>query len=211
LPVDEPIRLGASDVPEGRPFAHPDRTADDLVSILGMARTLRRILAWPSTSPAHPSPYTLEVGNEVAPHRVIICDDAALRTESAPPFVGFFALKRPGLDNAPLTEVDDQLVLEFPRHPGILSYSSIALPDGNWGNLIVLRSVADGERWREGERHAWAARELAPAHYSSVRLHSGRFPGGLLSGLEPVLLRTRYFDYRVSSPWRAERVLGAGD
>jgi len=210
LLVDEPIRLGASDVPGGRPFAHPDRTADDLVSILEMTRTLRRILTGPSTSAARSRPYTLQAGNEVAPHRVIICDDAALRMESAPSFVGFFALKRPGLDHAPLTRVDDQLVLEFPRHPGILSYSSIALPDGNWGNLIVLRSVADGERWREGERHAWAVRELAPAHYSSVRLHQGRVPGGVLSGLEPVLLRTRYFDYATSSPWRAERVV-AGD
>jgi hypothetical protein len=102
--------------------------------------------------------------------------------------------------------VDDQLVSELPQHPGILSYSSIALADGNWGNLIILRSPADGERWRDGERHAWAARELAPAHYSSVRLHSGQFAGGLLFGREPVLLRTRYWDYDVSPAWRAERV-----
>ena len=111
-------------------------------------------------------------------------------------FVGFFGIKRLGFDHTPLTQVDDQLVTELPRHAGILSYSSIALADGNWGNLIILRSSADGERWREGERHAWAARELAPAHYSSVRLHNGQFAGRLLSDREPVLLRTRYWDTR---------------
>src|SRR5262249_9217274 len=173
--MDHFIRLGAAEVPDGRAFAHPDRTSDDLVSIRDMAAMLRRILAGSTTLPTHPRPLTLEAGDEAHPHRVIICDEAALRKESAPPFVGFFALKRPGLDHAELARVDDQLVGEFPRHPGVLSYSSIALPDGNWGNLIVLRSTADGERWREGDRHARAARELAPAHYSVVRLHNGQF------------------------------------
>ena len=203
--MDEPIRLGASEVPVGRAFAHPARTLDDFVSIGEMAATLRRILDDRSTQS---SPLTLEAGDETHPHRVIVCDAASLRKESTPSFVGFFGIKRPGLDHAPLTQVDDQLVTELPQHPGILSYSSIALPDGNWGNLIVLRTSADGERWRDGERHAWAARELAPAHYSSVRLHVGQFGGGLLSGREPALLRTRYWDYTASPAWRAERVLG---
>lgn len=206
--MDELVRLGASEVPAGRAFAHPVCTVDDLVSIRGMAATLRQILDGRSTRfvPAHP--LTLEAGDETHPHRVIVCDAAALRKASMPSFVGFFAIKRLGLDHAPLTEVDDQLVTELPQHPGILSYSSIALADGNWGNLIILRSSADGERWRDGERHAWAVRVLAPAHYSSVRMHSGQFAGGLRSGREPVLLRTRYWDYEPSPAWRAERVLG---
>jgi len=151
-------------------------------------------------------PVTLEAGDETYPHRVILCDAAALGEAPMPSFVGFFGVKRPGLDHARLTEVDDQLATELTQHPGILSYSSIALDDGNWGNLIILRASDDGERWREGERHAWAARELAPAHYSSVRLHNGQFAGGLLAGREPVLLRTRYWDYEESPAWRAERV-----
>lgn len=170
-----------------------------------MAATLRRTLDDRSVAAR---PLILEAGDETHPHRVIVCDATALRKASFPSFVGFFAIKRLGLDHAPLTQVDDQLVTELPHHPGILSYSSIALADGNWGNLIILRSSADGERWRDGERHAWAARELAPAHYSSVRLHDGQFAGGLRSGREPVLLHTRYWDYEASPAWRAERVLG---
>lgn len=170
-----------------------------------MVAVLRRILNGGAARPAQARPLTMEVGDQARPHRVIICDDDALRTESAPTLVGFFAQKRFGLDHARLTEVDDQLVAEFPRHPGILSYSSIALSDGDWGNLVILRSSSDGQRWREGDRHAWAARDLAPAHYRSVRLHNGWLPGGLLSEADPVLLRTRYWDYEAG--WRAERVL----
>jgi hypothetical protein len=33
------------------------------------------------------------------------------------------------------------------------------------------------------------------------------FPGGLLSGADPVLVRTRYHDFRGPAPWRAERRL----
>ena len=201
--MDEPIRLDASEVPAGRAFAHPACTLDDLVSIRQMAATLCWILGDRSILSC---PLTLEAGDETHPHRVILCDATALREASMPSFVGFFAIKRSGPDHARLTQVDDQLVTELPQHPGILSYSSIALADGNWGNLIILRSSADGERWRDGERHAWAARELAPAHYSSVRLHNGQFAGRLLSGCEPVLRRTRYWDYDMSPAWQSARV-----
>jgi hypothetical protein len=206
--VNQPLRLAVSEVPVGRAFAHPARTVNDVVSIRHMSWALRRILDSRSTLSFRARPLMLEVGDEAHPHRVVICDDDALETEPTPCFVGFFAIKRPWVDHALLTQVDDQLITEFPQHPGVLSYSSIALTDGNWGNLIVLRASSDGDRWRDGARHAWAARHLAPAHYVSVRLHNGLFFGGLRSGLEPVLLRTRYWDYRTSPPWRAERVLG---
>jgi hypothetical protein len=205
--VDDFPRLGPLEAPAGRAFTHPDRTADDMVSIREMAATLRRLLEGPAPLPARPRPLTREQGHGRLGHRVIVCDDGALRAEPRPAIVGFFAEKRVGPDHARLTEVDDELVREFPRHPGILSYSSIELPDGNWGNMIVLRSTDDGDRWREGDRHAWAARELAPAHYTVVRLHHGVIPGGILSGREPLLTRTRYFDYHGESPWRAERAL----
>ncbi len=78
------------------------------------------------------------------------------------------------MDPAPLTRTDDELILEFPGHPGIPSYSSL---------------------------------ELAPRHYRVVRLHHGLFPGSLLSGGGPVLVRTRYYDDGGPEPWRAEREL----
>ena len=83
---------------------------------------------------------------------------------------------------APLTAMDDELIGEFPAHPGVLSYSSLELDDGDWGNLILLDGDGARQRWREGERHAYAARELAPRHYTDVRLHQGVLPGGVGAG-----------------------------
>ncbi len=111
------------------------------------------------------------------------------------------------MDPAPLTAADDELILEFPWHPGILSYSSLEFRDGNWGNLIVVDPPEARDHWRTSDKHAWAARELAPRHYTVVRLHHGVFPGGLRSGRDPVLARTRYLDFQGPEPWRAEREL----
>lgn len=206
--MDELVRLGASDLVVGRPFTHPARTAEDLVAIRTMAGRLRGLLAEPATVPDHPRPLGLD-GREPdgRQHRVVLGDVRRLGAGRDLGFVGFFATKRPGLDHAPLTATDDELLLEFPAHPGILSYSSLELPDGNWANLIVLDPPEAKEHWRTSEKHAWAARELAPRHYTVIRLHNGVFPGGLGEGRDPVVARTRYHDFQAPAPWRAEREL----
>jgi hypothetical protein len=137
----------------------------------------------------------------------VIANDGPLRAGRDLAFVGFFATKRAGLDHAPLTVTDDELILEFPRHPGILSYSSLEFADGNWGNLIVVDPPEAREHWRTSDKHAWAAQELAPRHYTVVRLHRGVFPGGLLAGRDPVVIRTKYYDFQGPAPWQAEREL----
>jgi hypothetical protein len=206
--MDELVRLGASDLVVGRPFTHPARTAEDLAAIRTMAGRLRALLAVPAAVPDHPRPLGLD-GREPdgRQHRVVLGDAGRLGTGRDLGFVGFFAIKRPGLDHAPLTAMDDELLLELPAHPGILSYSSLELPGGNWGNLIVVDPPEAKEHWRTSERHAWAARELAPRHYTVVRLHNGVLPGGLASGRGPVVARTRYYDFQGPVPWKAEREL----
>jgi hypothetical protein len=89
----------------------------------------------------------------------------------------------------------------------VLSYSSLELDGGDWGNLILLDGDAARQRWRDGERHAYAARELAPRHYTSVRLHQGILTGGVDAGRDPILRRTRYYDYQAAVTWCAEREL----
>ena len=206
--MDELVRLGASGLVVGRPFTHPARTAEDLVAVRTMADRLRRLLAEPAAVPDHPRPLGLD-GREPdgRQHRVVLGDVRRLGAGRDLGFVGFFATKRPGLDHAPLTATDDELIREFPAHPGILSYSSLEAADGNWGNLIVLDPPEAKEHWRTSETHAWTARELAPRHYTVIRLHDGVFPGGLRSGRDPVIARTRYYDFQASAPWRAERDL----
>jgi hypothetical protein len=190
--LDEYVRLGPSEVPPDRAFTDPGESAADLVAIRVMATRLAALAAGPAAVPEGP----------------IICDERALRMARDLAFVGFFALKRAGLDHSPLTQADDELIGEFGRHPGILSYSSLELPDGNWANLILLDPPEARDHWRQSLRHAHAAAELAPRHYTAVRLHHGVFPGGLLSGADAVLVRTRYLDFRGPAAWRAERLVG---
>ena len=204
--MEEWVRLTPSETAAGRPFTDPARTDGDLVAVRAMTARLRRLLG--GSPPPRPRPLVQEAPEpDGRQHRVILCDDRTLRAAVEPSWVGFFAAKRPEVDPAPLTLTDDELIQEFPAHPGILSYSSLELADGNWGNLIVLYPPEAREHWRTSEKHAHAARELAPRHYRVVRLHHGLFPGGLLSGREPVLVRTKYYDYQGREPWRAEREL----
>ena len=208
--MDDVLRLGPEEVPHGRVFTHPDRTRGDWGALRTMARALRDSLGRVESETARP--LMLELGQPGAPgHRVIVCDGARLRGTSTPSLVGFFAERRPGLDHTPLTRTDDALIEEFPAHPGILAYCSLELPDGNWGNLVVLTGPEAREHWRSSPTHAFAAGELAPRHYAAVRLHLGRFPGGLLAGADPVLDETRYYDFRDPTPWRATRRLEGYD
>ena len=204
--MEDVIRLSPREIVGGRPFTNPRHNADDLVAIRAMAGGLRLILGRPL--PDGPRPFVRQSpepdGRE---HRAVICNDRVLRAGRDLTFVGFFAKKRRGLDHTPLTTTDDELILEFPRHPGILSYSSLELADGNWANLIVADPPDAKDHWRTSEKHAYAARELAPKHYTVVRLHHGVLPGRLLSGREPVLVRTKYYDFQGLAPWRADREL----
>ena len=171
-----------------------------------MLGEIRRRVASAASLPREPRPLVLE-GREAdgRAHRAVLCDERRLADGGDLAWVGFFAVKRRDRDHAPLTLRDDELVQEFPAHPGILSYSSLELADGDWGNLILLDGDEAREHWRTSPRHADAVRELAPRHYTDVRVHQGILPGGVLAAREPLLRRTKYYDFRGGATWRAER------
>jgi hypothetical protein len=204
--VDHCVRLTPQETVAARGFTDPARTAPDLGAVRVMLEEVRRrTAAAPTLPPGSPLPAFEGREADGRAHRVIVCDARRLRDGRDVAWVGFFAVKRPGVDAAPLTTRDDELIQEFPSHPGVLSYSSLELADGDWGNLILLDGDAAREQWGAGERHAHAAQELAPRHYTDVRLHQGVLPGGIRSGRDLVLRRTRYLDYRGGVTWRAER------
>jgi len=208
--VDDCMRLGPRETAVGRGFTDPAHTARDLGMVGLMLAAIRRAVTAGPALPVGPRPLVLEPpGLEGRAHRAILCDERRLGDGRDLTWVGFFGVKRRDRDSTPLTVMDDELIMEFPAHPGILSYSSLELADGDWGNLILLDGDAAREQWRDGERHAYAARELAPRHYTDVRLHQGVLPGGVRAGREPILRRTKYYDYRAGATWRAERELPA--
>jgi len=139
--------------------------------------------------------------------RVIVANVMGLHNRRNVCVVGFFGEKHLDQDRAPLEEANAEIVLEFRNFPGILSYSSMELPDGNWANLVLHDIPEVREYWRASERHARAAQELSPLYYRNVRIHNGTLPGGVLSGRSISIERTKYWDYRLPKVWHAVREL----
>jgi hypothetical protein len=203
--MDNRIALGPTEIPTNRAFTDPQYNAADLAALAQMAARLRWVLAAEDLA-APPEPLVLNFPEpDGRPHRVVVAHLPDGPAAQPLPFVGFFGQKRPEAALLSLSDVDDKLIAEFPQHPDVLTYSSIELADGNWGNLVLLRSEAAREHWRISELHAYAVRELAPPYYATIRLHNGLLPAGLASEHAPVLLRTKYYDYRGAEPWRAVR------
>ena len=203
--VDDCVRLAPRETAAGREFTDPAQTTRDLAAVGLMLDNIRRQVS-AATLPAGSCPVVLAgLETDGRAHRAIVCDTRRLGDGRDLAWVGFFAARRRDVDSAPLTIQDEELIREFPDHPGILSYSSLELGDGDWGNLILLDGDEAREHWRVSERHAHAARELAPRHYADVRLHHGILPGGVRAPGGAVLRRTKYYDYRDGVTWRAER------
>jgi hypothetical protein len=109
--------------------------------------------------------------------------------------VGFFGQKRLNADRAVIAGVDIALLGEFPAYPAVISYATLELEDGNFGNLVILGDDDGREHWRASTRHQYAVAELAPKYYASVRLHNGVLCGGLKVDSDIRLARTKYYDY----------------
>ncbi len=208
--MNDYLVLGQTETVAGRTFAEPEQNTADVAALRHMLARLRHLLSQPEGVPDSPRPLILNLSESGGRgHRIVLANPERLRTASALALVGFFGCKRPGTDPAPLTAVDDELIDEFPQHPGILSYSSLEGMDGNWSNLVVLDSPEASEHWKTSAKHMVAVRELAPGYYTTIRLHNGRLPDSLLSGVDLILLRTKYYDFQGDRPWRAVREFSA--
>lgn len=126
-------------------------------------------------------------------HRVVLVNAEALRSKGELTFVAFFGYKRPEIDAKILDELDQELIQEFIGYPHLLSYSSLELSDGSWANLVLMSSPAGIAHWAESQRHAYAAREIAPKCYRSIRLHRGVLRTGIALESDVEFRRTKLF------------------
>ncbi len=200
--------LQPDEVVKGRPFTSPTRYERDQ-SVLGyMLEDLRATLGEMAEGEITVSLFEpiewIVMGLQ---RRLILCDPMRIVKRSKVCVVGFFGERNRDRDWTPLEEANADIVLEFRSYPGILSYTSIELADGNWANLVIHDLPDDRERWRSSERHAQVASALSPLYYKNVRIHNGYIDGGVLSGKGIVLERTKYWDYRAKNVWQAVREL----
>jgi hypothetical protein len=196
--MDKDIQLNT-----GEAFAHPampcvKKAKLDLVILRYMAQrvsvTLRSLAQ--ETTTARPVLYYLDERRRRT-HRMAIYNPEELLLHNGLAFVGFVSGKlkplRPSVA-ADLRIMDRKLVAELVNTPGLLSYSSLELHDGNWCNLVLLNDAEVKIRLKNAATHQYAAYELAPGCYEWIRLHNGYMPAGL-AGNEMVMQKTRYYTY----------------
>lgn len=200
--------LAANQSISRRPFTSVSLYQPDQAILGYMLEDLRALLSRMAVGELTVIPYQ---SNEWLVHglkrRVVVANAMGLHNRRGVCVVGFFGEKHLDQDRAPLEEANAEIVLEFKNFPGILSYSSMELTDGNWANLVLHDIPAVREYWRASERHARAAQELSPLYYRTVRIHNGTLPGGVMSGRTISIERTKYWDYRSLKVWHAVREL----
>jgi hypothetical protein len=204
--------LGRADSVSRRPFTSPRLYSRDQAILSYMVEDLRALLYTPDEDCAVQPYQPFEWMVHGLKRRVIVCHPASLRSGHADlNVVGFFGEKHMDRDAAPLEEANAEIVLEFRNFPGILSYSSMELADGNWANLVLHDKPDTREYWRASQRHAEAAQKLSPLYYRTVRIHNGTLPRGIRNGRTIVLQSTKYWDFTRPRVWRAMRDLTAAE
>lgn len=131
-------------------------------------------------------------------HRIALYHPEALLMQAPLAFVGFLSARQkqlcPSILHA-IKRTDKRLVMELADVPGILSYSSLELRNGDWCNLVVLTDASVKRHIMGSQTHQYAAYLLAQAYYVWIRLHSGVMPEGL-DHMEMRLLKTKYYTFR---------------
>lgn len=202
----EPIQLTCDEVVADRPFTAVEMTQRDLTHVRVLITDLTEVLTDTQDTLKHRAPFestTWQVDRLT--HRVLICNEELLLAHPELCLVGFFGNRRAEVDVTPLEKANAEIVAEFAKYPGILSYSSVELADGNWINLVLHDDPVDTEYWRKSELHARAVDRFSADHYQSVRIHNGHLTGCLGDRPDATIHRTKYFDYSGEREWRAVR------
>jgi len=206
-----PVHLGADEVPANRAFADPEHYHGDIALLNYLLQDLRVIVRQAARGTEKPRNYESIVWEvHGLMRRTVICDLDALVLPTNRQVVGFFGDRRSKSSDDEVDAAELDVVGEFSTYPGIISYSSIELLDGQWANLVVHTQPTDRDAWRKSHIHIEAAEDLAPKIYHNVRIHNGCVPGGPIGSGTVVIESTKYFDYDGSPMWHAFRRLPGG-
>jgi hypothetical protein len=202
------IRLGRHDHVPDRRFTHPEHIQEDAAILDLMRARLYDTLLRSDIGVGDPLnrelyiQYVQEEHERL--HRMVILSRQMLLNTYPLTVVGFFGERRGEAPPALLQDVDTELLQEFLQHIYVLSYSSLELANGNWANMVLMLGADGIQHWRASHKHAYAARELAPRFYHTIRLHNGVLSDGLsLPNL--TLVATKYYEFHGQGLWRAVR------
>lgn len=200
------VRVEPGEQVPGRPFTGEEMTRRDLEILRWTLGDLQSVLSEVDAGIRSVADHQkLAWHVDGLTHRLIICSMDRLRSHEGPYVVGFFGERRTDLDITPLEETNTEIVAEFTKYPGILSYSSVELAGGHWANMVLHSDPIDTEYWRRSPLHTQAVESLSPVHYRNVRIQNARLTGDVRSAVEFELRMTKYYDYSGSSLWSARR------
>lgn len=197
--------LGAEDLIADRSFTHTDNIPKDRKVLVHMANQVCRIMESNFES--------LKVGKPLFVdepdgrwHRYLIPRPIDLLQAEMIYLVGFFGQKHAEISPDYLAEYSDRLTERIPSYPEILSYSTMALPNGDFSNLVLLSNEEIKLKWLGGETHNQAVK-WSPKYYLSLRINNGVLAQGVLKPDTLQITVVKYCDYRDSPPWKAMRLL----
>lgn len=197
------VYLKAEEIVETRPFTHPDHIIHDRNTLRYMLNQVCLLLEYPQPVP-HTVLFTRSHDGDWF-HRLILPQPEQLRCQKPLIVVGFFGQRRENADRELIREFEQILLAEIEEHPGLLSYSTMALANGDYGNLVLFANQKARDHWSTSQAHAQAVNVLSPSYYWSVRIYNGRLPDGITHSSDLSLTRVKYYDYRSQPMWRAVR------
>lgn len=205
MPRALPISLGTFELVIERPFTHTDYISTDREVLVHMAKQASTVLEKQFDNLEENETIFIDEPDDRY-HRFFISRPKFLSQAKNIYFVGFFSHKQKGAAIDHFGDLDDRLIEQIPTYQGILSYSSMALPDGNFGNLVLLLDEEIKSEWMHGETHNRAV-ALAPSYYKFVRINNGMLPDGITQPDSLLVTRVKYYDYEAEPPWKAVREL----
>jgi len=170
-----------------------------------MARQLGFVLEKHSVSPETIGPIIINEPDGRS-HRYFVPRPTVLAQTKIIFLVGFFSHKMKGAASNHFGDLDKRLTEQIPTYQGILSYSTMALTGGDFGNLVLLSNEEVKSKWMHGEIHNQAI-ALSPDYYQYVRINNGILPKGITDPKSLQITRVKYYDYAEDPAWKAVREL----
>ena len=205
------VYMTADEIVAARPFTNPVHIPQYQHTLRYMAGQVCVLLEYPHMP--SPPPHIIlfnRPNNRDWFHRIVIAQPEQLMQQRSLTIVGFFGNKCADANVTLAHEFDRTLVAEIPDHPGLFSYSTMAMNGGNYGNLVIFSDLAARDNWSTSQAHAQAVQQLSPNYYHNVTIVNGHMPHGIRQHQDLALIRAKYYDYQCQPRWEAVRRLNTG-